>query len=75
MEKQHNRGQDGAGIASVKLNIEAGNPYLHRMRSSAPQPIADLFYTIGQEIQELEKHQQMLNKFYEIIIVSVIVTK
>ena len=48
MEKQHNRGQDGAGIASVKLNIEAGNPYLHRMRSSAPQPIADLFYTIGQ---------------------------
>ena len=57
MEKQHNRGQDGAGIASVKLNIEAGNPYLHRMRSRAPQPIADLFYTIGQEIQELEKHQ------------------
>ncbi len=57
MEKQHNRGQDGAGIASVKLNIEPGNPYLHRMRSSAPQPIADLFYTIGQEIQELEKHQ------------------
>ena len=57
MEKQHNRGQDGAGIASVKLNIEAGNPYLHRMRSSAPQPIADLFYSIGQEIQELEKHQ------------------
>ena len=57
MAKQHNRGRDGAGIASVKLNIEAGNPYLHRMRSSAPQPIADLFYTIGQEIQELEKHQ------------------
>jgi amidophosphoribosyltransferase len=57
MEKQHNRGQDGAGIAAVKLNIEAGNPYLHRMRSSAQQPIADLFYTIGQEIQELEKHQ------------------
>jgi len=57
MEKQHNRGQDGAGIASVKLNTEPGNPYLHRMRSSATQPIADLFYTIGQEIQELEKHQ------------------
>jgi amidophosphoribosyltransferase len=57
MEKQHNRGQDGAGIAAVKLDIEAGNPYLHRMRSSAPQPIADLFYNIGQEIQELEKHQ------------------
>lgn len=57
MEKQHNRGQDGAGLAIVKLNIEPGNPYLHRMRSNAPQPIADLFFKIGQEIQELEKYQ------------------
>ncbi len=43
MEKQHNRGQDGAGIAAVKLNTEPGNPFLHRMRSNAQQPIADLF--------------------------------
>ncbi len=57
MEKQHNRGQDGAGIAAVKLNIEPGNPFLSRMRSSAPQPIADLFFKIGQEIAELEKYQ------------------
>ncbi len=57
MEKQHNRGQDGAGLATVKLNTEPGNPYLHRMRSNAPQPIADLFFKIGQEIQELEKYQ------------------
>jgi len=57
MEKQHNRGQDGAGLAMVKLIIEPGNPYLHRMRSNAPQPIADLFFKIGQEIQELEKYQ------------------
>lgn len=57
MEKQHNRGQDGAGMATVKLNIEPGNPYLHRMRSNAPQPIADLFFRIGQEIQDLEKYQ------------------
>lgn len=57
MEKQHNRGQDGAGLAMVKLNIEPGNPYLHRMRSNAPQPIADLFFKIGQDIQELEKYQ------------------
>lgn len=57
MEKQHNRGQDGAGLAMVKLNIEPGNPYLHRMRSNAPQPIADLFFKIGQEVQELEKYQ------------------
>ena len=57
MEKQHNRGQDGAGLAVVKLNTEPGNPFLHRMRSSAQQPIADLFFKVGQEIQELEKHQ------------------
>lgn len=57
MEKQHNRGQDGAGIAAVKLNTEPGNPFLHRMRSSAPQPIADIFFRVGQEIQELEKYQ------------------
>lgn len=57
MEKQHNRGQDGAGIAAVKLNTEPGNPFLHRMRSNAQQPIADLFFRIGQEITELEKYQ------------------
>ncbi len=57
MEKQHNRGQDGAGLATVKLNTEPGYPFLHRMRSSAPQPIADLFFKIGQEVQELEKYQ------------------
>lgn len=57
MEKQHNRGQDGAGIAAVKLNTEPGNPFLYRLRSSAPQPIADIFFKIGQEIQELEKYQ------------------
>lgn len=57
MEKQHNRGQDGAGIASVKLNVEPGYPFLHRIRSNANQPIADLFSRIGQEIQEIEKYQ------------------
>ena len=57
MEKQHNRGQDGAGLAAVKLHTEPGNPFLHRLRSSAQQPIADLFFKIGQEIQELEKYQ------------------
>ena len=57
MEKQHNRGQDGAGIASVKLNVESGYPFLYRLRSSAQQPIADLFFKIGQEVQELEKYQ------------------
>ena len=62
MEKQHNRGQDGAGLATLKLDIESGNPYLYRQRSNAPQPIADLFYKIGLEIQELEKFQPDISK-------------
>lgn len=62
MEKQHNRGQDGAGIATLKLNIEPGNPFLYRLRSNAQQPIADLFYKIGLEIQELEKFQPDIAK-------------
>ncbi len=57
MEKQHNRGQDGAGIAAVKLNTEPGYPFLHRLRSSANQPIADLFAQIGKEIDEVQKYQ------------------
>ncbi len=57
MEKQHNRGQDGAGIAAVKLNTEPGYPFMHRMRSCANQPIADLFSQIGASINEIAKHQ------------------
>lgn len=57
MEKQHNRGQDGAGMAAVKLHVEPGYPFLHRIRSIAPQSIADLFLTIGKEVAELEKFQ------------------
>ena len=57
MEKQHNRGQDGAGVAAVKLNTEPGYPFLYRVRSNANQPIADLFSKIGDEIAEIEKHQ------------------
>ena len=43
MEKQHNRGQDGAGIATVKLDVEPGYPFMNRLRSNAPQAIADIF--------------------------------
>jgi amidophosphoribosyltransferase len=62
MEKQHNRGQDGAGIAAVKLKTEPGSPFLHRIRSNATQPIADLFFKIGTEINELEKYQPEIKK-------------
>jgi len=56
MEKQHNRGQDGAGVAAVKLNVEPGYPFMNRIRSNAPQAIADIFQQIGKEIEELEKY-------------------
>jgi amidophosphoribosyltransferase len=57
MEKQHNRGQDGAGIAAVKLNTEPGYPFLHRIRSTANQAIADLFSQIGNQVNEIKKYQ------------------
>jgi amidophosphoribosyltransferase len=55
MEKQHNRGQDGAGIATVKLNIEPGHQFMHRLRISGAQAIAQIFQNVQQEVAELEK--------------------
>lgn len=62
MEKQHNRGQDGAGIAAVKLNAEPGYPFMQRLRSVAPQAIADIFAQVGKEINELERFQPEIRK-------------
>ncbi len=62
MEKQHNRGQDGAGVATVKLDVEPGYPFLHRIRSNASQPIADIFRRIGEEVSELEKYHPGITK-------------
>ncbi|PZF75022.1 amidophosphoribosyltransferase [Taibaiella soli] len=55
MEKQHNRGQDGAGIATVKLNVEPGHQFMHRMRISGAQAISKIFQNIQQEVSDLEK--------------------
>lgn len=55
MEKQHNRGQDGAGIASVKLDVAPGHQNMHRLRISGQQAIAQIFQNINQEVGELEK--------------------
>ncbi len=62
MEKQHNRGQDGAGVAAVKLNIEPGHPFLQRIRSNNNQPIADIFSQIYNEVKDLEKYQPDITK-------------
>ena len=50
MEKQHNRGQDGAGLASIKLNVHPGERYISRVRSIDPQPIQDIFSQINERI-------------------------
>ncbi len=50
MEKQHNRGQDGAGFASIKLDMNAGERYMSRVRSTAQQPIQDIFAQINERI-------------------------
>ncbi|WP_405564389.1 amidophosphoribosyltransferase [Polaribacter sp. Asnod6-C07] len=50
MEKQHNRGQDGAGFASVKFNVEPGTRYISRVRSNKPQPIQDVFAQINERL-------------------------
>ncbi len=59
MEKQHNRGQDGAGLASIKLDVDPGERYISRIRSNDPQPIQDIFAQINGRInEELEAHPE-----------------
>ncbi|CAM3722646.1 amidophosphoribosyltransferase [Flavobacterium gelidilacus] len=52
MEKQHNRGQDGAGLASIKLDVNPGERYISRIRSNDAQPIQDIFAQINGRINE-----------------------
>jgi amidophosphoribosyltransferase len=60
MEKQHNRGQDGAGFASIKLNMDPGQRYISRVRSVAQQPIQDIFAQINGRINKvLEENPQL----------------
>ena len=47
LEKQHNRGQDGAGFASIKLDMAPGERFMSRVRSSDPQPIKEILNTIN----------------------------
>ena len=52
MEKQHNRGQDGAGLANIKLNVEPGKRYISRYRSISKQPIQDVFQHVHSRFEE-----------------------
>jgi len=55
MEKQHNRGQDGAGIAGIKLDVPPGNRYIFRQRSNKANPIKEVFDLIYQDIDNLTR--------------------
>jgi amidophosphoribosyltransferase len=58
MEKQHNRGQDGAGIAGIKLNVQPGNRYIFRQRSNIANPIKEIFNVIYEDIDAITRTHQ-----------------
>lgn len=55
MEKQHNRGQDGAGIATIKLDVKPGNRYISRYRSMAPNAVADIFEYVQKKFATVQR--------------------
>ncbi len=62
MEKQHNRGQDGAGFASIKLDVAPGQRYISRVRSIEQQPIQDIFSQINERVnKEFIDHPDYIN--------------
>ena len=62
MEKQHNRGQDGAGAACIKLDLQPGKKYIHRFRSNSQQSIQDVFSKIHIEFEKVElRNPNLLN--------------
>ncbi len=55
MQKQHNRGQDGVGIANIKLDMPAGKRYISRYRTVSPQPIEVIFEKVGKKYKKAKK--------------------
>jgi amidophosphoribosyltransferase len=67
MEKQHNRGQDGAGFASIKMDVEPGERYISRVRSNHAQPIQDVFKQINERIsEEMAAHPEYADDMSEL---------
>ena len=56
MEKQHNRGQDGAGLANIKFDVEPGTRFISRYRSIQNQPIKDIFSYVHKRFEALHKN-------------------
>ncbi len=61
MEKQHNRGQDGAGLTSVKFDLEAGRKYIDRERSNSSSPIKDIFDLVNKGINKYSTNPDLIN--------------
>ncbi len=59
MQKQHNRGQDGAGVGVIKLDVKPGNQYIYRRRESGSNAIAEIFGRIGKKINETANKNQL----------------
>ena len=65
MEKQHNRGQDGAGVANIKLDMQPGERYISRHRSIDSKPLQDIFDHINERFLEIEEQNPALLKDVE----------
>ncbi|MBR7067202.1 MAG: amidophosphoribosyltransferase [Bacteroidales bacterium] len=61
MEKQHNRGQDGAGMASIKFDLQPGRKYIDRERSNTSTPIRDVFDTVNRGMAPYVNRPDLLN--------------
>ncbi len=61
MEKQHNRGQDGAGLASIKFEVEPGKRYIDRERSNSSASIRDVFDAVNRPLKKYDAHPELLN--------------
>ena len=61
MEKQHNRGQDGAGMASIKFDLQPGRKYIDRERSNTSTPIRDVFDTVNRGMAPYANRTELLN--------------
>ena len=57
MEKQHNRGQDGVGLANIKFDVQAGRRYISRKRSISPNPIQDIYKQINSKFNEIPSNK------------------
>jgi amidophosphoribosyltransferase len=62
MEKQHNRGQDGAGIANIKFDMEPGQRYISRVRSIQKNPIQDVFEQVTARFEQIQNENPALLK-------------